>query len=247
MCKASDVQRREEKQDSESESPSEDEEELDDEDSSEGEDADPLSTVRSYAALMQSLAAESVPHPKRRKLEHVGEPKQLAVADDDLQNDANGEDADRVEEEEEGPETATDGLLEDDDEPEDSSDPFEAHFADPDDNVLAKRLKSVQKNQWTTRKAVLPSIGKAVISLPEDNGPSAATALPTISGPSELKLKQKLVAVMSKQRPNFDVLEKSAAPLIFNYQDILYCERTPASGESLRRLACLHAVNHVFK
>lgn len=187
---------------------------------------------------MQSLASESAPQAKRRKLEHK---------ESNTEDDADEEAADNVEEEEEGPETATDGLLENDDEPEDASDPFEAHFANPDDNVLSRRLKSIQENQWSTRKSLLSKIGKAVVTLPEDNEDKAAAGLPTVSGPGELKLKQKLAGVMVKQRPSFDALEKSIASFIFTYQDILYCERTPASAESLRRLACLHVVNHVFK
>ena len=193
---------------------------------------------------MQSLAADSAPQAKRRKLEHV---EKLEQEDDDLEEAEADEKVDAEEEDEEGPETATEGLLEDDDEPEDSSDPFEAHFADPDDNTLARRLKSIQSNQWASRKAVIPGLWKAAISLPQDGEYSAATAFPTISEPGELKLKQKLATVISKQRPLFDDLEKSMAPLMFNYQDVLYCERTPAAAETLRRLMCLHAINHVFK
>lgn len=240
--------RREEEQEPESESPSEDEQELDVEESSEEEDAEQLPTVRTYAALMQSLAAESAPQAKRRKLKHTEEPKNLDRETVNLEKrDADEEEVDDVEEGEEGPERAIDGLLEDDDESEDASDPFEAHFADLDDNILARRLKSVQNNQWSFRKAVLPSIGKAVIGLPEDDEYTVATALPTISSPGELKLKQKLASIISKQRPSFDDLEKSITPLIFNYQDLLFCERAPAIGERLRRLTCLHAINHVFK
>ena len=191
---------------------------------------------------MQSLAAESAPRSKRRKLEHIEEAKELERGDEDLENDADG-----VEEEEEGPETAVDGLMEDDGEQEDTSDPFETHFANPDEHILARQLMFVKNNQWSTRKTVLPGIGKAIFNSPGDGGHTTDAVLANMSGPGELKLKQKLAVAISKQRPAFDELEKSLAPLIFSYQDVFYCERTPASGQSLRRLTCLHAINHVFK
>ena len=197
--------------------------------------------MRSYAALMQSLSAEAGPQAKRRKLQHDSESKaredEVVVEESDPQ------------EVEEGPETATDGLLaeEEEEEAEDCSDPFEAHFADPDENVLAQRLKSLQKGQWHTQKVVLPNVGKAIFGIPQSDNATEITTTTLISGPEDLRLKQKLVAVITKQRPSFDDLEKSIAPLLFGYQDVLFCERTPTNSESLRRLACLHAVNHVFK
>jgi len=197
---------------------------------------------------MQSLASESAPQSKRRKLDHPAEPSEAKeVPARDLNIVEQGEDADVVEEEEEGPEIATDGLLEDNDDEQDASDPFEVHFADPEDNLLAKRLKAVQSNSWTTTKTLLPRFGKVVMGLPQTDLVSGGATLASISGPRDLKLKQKLSGVISKQRPNFDPLEKNIAAHMFNYQDILYCERTPTNSDSLRRLACLHAVNHVFK
>lgn len=192
---------------------------------------------------MQSIAAEVGPQAKRRKLQHDSESKaretegnrEVAIEESDPQ------------ELEEGPETATDGLIaEDEEEVEDSSDPFEAHFADPDENVLAQRLKSIQKGQWHTQKTALPNVGKAIFSIPQSDGLDDVTPV-LAPGPEALKLKQKLVGIITKQKPSFDDLEKSVAPLLFGYQDVLYCERNPANAESLRRLSCLHAVNHVFK
>ncbi|TVY20352.1 U3 small nucleolar RNA-associated protein 25 [Lachnellula arida] len=232
-------------QKSDSESPSEVEEEIESEDDSSDEDMEPVPTVRSYSALMQSLTADSVPQAKRRKLEHPTEVKEVPGSDsEDLEDQTR--DADVVVEAEEGPETATDGLLEEENDDEDASDPFETHFANPEDNFLSKRLKALQLNQWTTQKTLLPKFGKAVISLPQTDDTKTGM-IHTVSGPGDLKLKQKLAAVISKQRPTFDPLEKSIAAYMFNYQDILYCERSPINSESLRRLACLHAVNHVFK
>jgi U3 small nucleolar RNA-associated protein 25 len=85
------------------------------------------------------------------------------------------------------------------------------------------------------------------MSLPQTDVASGVVVPASISGPRDLKLKQKLAGVISKQIPNFEPLEKSIAGYMFNYQDILYCERNPTNSDSLRRLACLHAVNHVFK
>ncbi|KAH7419916.1 U3 small nucleolar RNA-associated protein 25 [Cadophora sp. MPI-SDFR-AT-0126] len=200
--------------------------------------------VRSYASLMQSFVAEAGPQAKRRKLDHVPELVQL---DDDQENlDHKIDDADQVEEPEEGPETATEGVLGDDDDPEDYSDPFEVHFATPDDNVLARRLMALERNQWTSQKLTLPSFGKSLMSLPEKDVSESAAPVP-VDNPSELKLKQKLAKALVKQKPTFDPLEKSIASLIFGYQDVFYCERNTAKSESLRRLTCLHAINHVFK
>jgi U3 small nucleolar RNA-associated protein 25 len=233
---------REQDDDSESESPSEDEEELDEDESSDEEDDEPLPTVSAYEVLMQSFASERPREAKRRKIEHVQEPEVVESKDDDSEDGS----VDEVEEAEEGPETATDGLLDDDDDLEDTSDSFETHFANPDDNLLSKTLKAIQQSEWTTHKLALPKTGHAVIATPEVGG-GKITALPTISGPEDLKLKQKLAGAMSRVRPAFDVLEKTIAPVIFNYKDILFCERDLSNQEDLRRLTCLHAVNHVFK
>lgn len=206
-----------------------------------------MTATRPYSALMQSLAAESAPQQKRRKIEHYSEPEstQGQYSDEDIPSQVT-EEFDVVVEEEEGPETATEGLLEEaEDESEDSSDPFETHFANPDDNILTKRLKSIQMTEWTSRKIVLPTIGKALTSVPQKDDLKSSES--KVAGPTELKLKQKLLNVMIKQRPVFDTLEMHLAPIVFGYQDMLFCERSPANAEKLRRLTCLHAVNHIFK
>jgi U3 small nucleolar RNA-associated protein 25 len=237
---------REANEEFEPEIPCEEEDELESQHES-SEDEEPLPVVRSYAALMESFTASVSPQAKRRKIDQVPESRPSKVGQEE-DFGAGIEDADEVQEPEEGPETAVDGLLEEDeDDLEDASDPFEAHFADPDNNVLSRRLKSLDKNLWTTQKLSLPKSGKVTMSFPGDEDNKSSTGLKPISGPAELKLKQKLAGFMSKERPEFDEVEKYIAPAIFSYQDVLYCERRPTNSESLRRLACLHAINHVFK
>jgi U3 small nucleolar RNA-associated protein 25 len=222
-------------------------------DSGSEEDEEPLPAGRSYATLMQHLIADSAPQIKRRKLDHgseLGAPQNEDLEDvEDVEDDQVRGDVDQVEEPEEGPETAIDGLLEDGEEndSEDASDPFEAHFADPDENLLSRRLKSLQNNQWATQKSLLPKVGRLIFSVPQEDGLRLDSAPATISGPGDLKLKQKLASVISKQKPSFDSLEKYIAPYIFNYRDVLYCERDLNNSQNLQRLVCLHAVNHVFK
>jgi U3 small nucleolar RNA-associated protein 25 len=196
---------------------------------------------------MESFTAGVSPQAKRRKLNQAPESRPTKVGQEE-DSGAGVEDADEVQEAEEGPETATDGLLEEDEgDLEDASDPFEAHFADPDNNVLSRRLKSLEKNLWTTQKLSVPNLGKVTLSFPGDEDNKSSTGLKPRFGPAELKLKQKLAGFMSRERPEFDEVEKYIAPAIFSYQDVLYCERRPTNSESLRRLACLHAINHVFK
>ncbi len=158
------------------------------------------------------------------------------------------QDVDKVEEEEEGPETAVDGVFEEDEhEIDDVSDPFELRFANPDDNLLSRRLKALEKSQWAFQKSSLPQVGKAVIYFPDDTEGSGRIMPVAITSPSGLKLKQKLAISLTKRTTMFDPLEQSIASYLFNYNDILFCERTSANSERLRRLTCLHAVNHIFK
>jgi U3 small nucleolar RNA-associated protein 25 len=127
------------------------------------------------------------------------------------------------------------------------SDPFEVRFANPDDNLLSRKLKALEKRQWTTQKFSIPKVGKAIISTPDAIEGGDLVLLSAVSDIGGLKLKQKLVASVTKQVTTFDPLEQAIAPFIFNYHDILFCERSPAASERLRRLTCLQAINHIFK
>lgn len=234
---------------SEEESDSEDysdesasEEEDSDEEMSDDDDIVQASAVKPYAALLQSLAADSAPAAKRRKLD-TSSGQQVAEDSEDEEEITNVDD---VDEEEEGPETAVEGALDEDDD-EDASDPFEANFANPDSNVLSRRLNNLKNGVWSPKKIIVKNVGKAVVAVPEKDAPEQATLSAAISGPAGLVLKKKLIDPVTKQRGSFDPLEQNMAASIFNYRDILFCDRTAANAENLRRLTCLHAVNHIFK
>lgn len=198
-------------------------------------------------ALIKSLTEDNnAPHAKRRKLDHqTAPPKDEAV---ELEEKAQGEDVDFVEEAEQNPEEAdAEGAFHDDeDEKVDASDPFETHFAAVDEASLARRLKAIEAAKWTTKKVAAKGI-RTVLNAPDTGDASDEFAAPLpVSSSTDLSLKHKLQESMAGKK-KFDPLEQVLAPYLFGYKDLLYCNRNMNTGKSVRRLACLHALNHVFK
>lgn len=62
-----------------------------------------------------------------------------------------------------------------------------------------------------------------------------------------MKLKQKLKTPAARLLPAFSQLTGSLASYVFGYHDILFPDRSLKLAEDLRKLACLHSLNHVFK
>lgn len=222
---------------------------FEDEDEVQSGDEEDQGAKRPYLALMQSLAKDSAPQAKRRKLAHKSEdspPKQKLEPEAESEPEPEDEDRDidRVEEPEEGPEAEVEVDIDDDDE-EDTSDPFETHFANPDQDLLKKRLKAIDSGEYTQTQYEQNG-WRIVKNLPGKDLPQTKEPA-TISGPSSLKLKHRLIGTANKLRPTFDKLEQVLYPQVFGYQDLLFCGRNVKNAESLRRMACLHAINHVFK
>ncbi|XXH03456.1 hypothetical protein Hte_009858 [Hypoxylon texense] len=238
----------------EEEEPEEDEpssEEVSEDDASGSEDEENQANTRPYLALMQSLSKESAaPQAKRRKLDHQPEEVKSSPKPDQEEADSvnmdEERDIDHVEEPEEGPETEIIVDDDDDDDIPDSSDPFETHFVNPDQDQLQKRLKGIQADEWT--QSHTEQNGWRLIRNLPGKDPSGSTTLPTpIPGPSSLNLKSRLAETAGRKRPTFDKLEQVLYPLTFAYNDLLFCARTTKNAENLRRMACLHSVNHIFK
>ncbi|CAJ2502568.1 Uu.00g099620.m01.CDS01 [Anthostomella pinea] len=236
-------------------SPSEEEPESE---ASESDEDEVQPTQKPYLALMESLAKESsaAHSAKRRKLDHQpkksqaasnAEPDEGSPSDDGDEETAEQQDVDRVEDPEEEPD---EGIVigEDDGEEEipDASDPFETHFVTPDESEFIKRLKGIQSDDYQPRQNEQNG-WRLTTSIPGKDSSQTMRLPTTIPGPSALKLKQRLVESANKKRPNFDKLEQILYPLAFGYHDLLFCGRNVKNAESLRRMACLHAVNHIFK
>ncbi|KAM7204098.1 hypothetical protein V8F33_001733 [Rhypophila sp. PSN 637] len=239
---------------------SEPEEEISSDEEEEEEQQPP---AQAYLSLMKSLAESAPNKAKRRKLDHqpsaeetpkTTEPKpqaeteaeetkvqkpQGAGEDPDFVDEADGEEEDQVDE------AAVEDLFDEDDDL-DAEDPFEVHFDSPKDDVVQARIKAIKEGGWTNQRAIENSM-KIQLSVPKVE-PTQEQPLPSrITGIADLKLKKRLKESMAPKRAEFDAVEQTVAPLLFNYHDLLYCDRTVAGGQSVRRMACLHALNHVFK
>ncbi|KHJ32449.1 putative digestive-organ expansion factor [Erysiphe necator] len=201
--------------------------------------------TQSYSNLMQNFASES-PITKRRKTSHTT----FQVQDlSDNKDSTSIDQLDKIDE----LETTEDPLTENDDFSEDCNeddgttnnklDPFSYHFADSSATNEKEKPDSLTDSHWHTRKLDIPKFGKASVTVPDSDDYKHHP----ITNVKELVLKKKLAVSFSEQRPELDVVEKSLASFLFNYQDILFCARTPWNSEKLRRLVCLHFLNHILK
>lgn len=228
---------------------SEVEDQEDDEELATGSDEEDESkaVARPYMALIKSLTEESgAPHAKRRKLEHQA--PQAEKSNDEPADEA--KDLDLVEEPEEAPDGAEEGGTfdgdVDDDEVVDTSDPFDGHFGAADEEIVTRRLKAIEEAKWTTKKIATKGT-RTVLNAPDTGDDSDQIPVPTpVASASDLRLKHRLQESMKEKR-KFDAVEQSLSPYLFGYRDLLYCDRKLSNSKSIRRLACLHALNHVFK
>jgi U3 small nucleolar RNA-associated protein 25 len=212
---------------------------------------------------MKSLA-ESAPHTaKRRKVAHGAADEEIqplssmVIAPDTTTSQVEEgkeegdegvvKDIDHVDEPEDDPANAPLEELSDDDDEPDASDPFETHFSAPNDEYLAPRLKAAKEDNWRTERTAANNT-RIVLNTPDTGGLPDGQSFPKpISTITDINLKKKLSESLSSKNSKFGPVEQTIAPYIFNYQDTLYCNRTVAGGQNVRRMACLHALNHVFK
>ena len=62
-----------------------------------------------------------------------------------------------------------------------------------------------------------------------------------------IQLKQKLRGPAAKIVPELLSLHQDLSSPIFNYRDVLFSERTSSNSDDIRRLNCIHLLNHLYK
>jgi U3 small nucleolar RNA-associated protein 25 len=194
---------------------------------------------------LQSLHSEEAVErhqAKRRKITQNGrgEPadreEPSPVYDDDAAPES------QTEEVNEPPETEVDDV----EDVEDASDPFEVHFATPEQR-LTSALTAAKAGRWLHQPLNFNPSGRLRLSRPDDGDTAETSPLPPLTSPDQLKLKKRLVEPCQKVFSQIDGLIKSLAPYVLRYQDLLFAARSVQNASSLRRLTALHILNHVFK
>ncbi|CAN9325695.1 unnamed protein product [Alternaria alternata] len=209
----------------------------------EEEEAQPISNA--YASLLQSFSSRNTGsdehRKKRRKLGHDGPEPDVEVDDESSTLEAK----DAVAEEEEEEEMDNDEVSDEDEQEEQKLEQaYERHFANPDENELATRLKRIAANQWTSQKLDRkPGLGAGVLQVPSDEVKTPVRKLRSVR---DVELKARLVENAQKRIGTFDDLEQAITPSIFGYQDLLFGARTVQNASRLRDITCLHALNHIL-
>jgi U3 small nucleolar RNA-associated protein 25 len=219
------------------------------------DEAQPAS--KAYAALMHSLnvRAQNDGHPdgplprKRRKLlvDEQGPESNASVEYHPQPEDHQRGDVELAEGGEGGSHTDDEDAVHGEDHAlaeRESFEDFEVHFANPDENELAARLKKISENQWSSSKIVVGG-GRGMLQVP-----SAQDIVPDrrkLRSTRDVQLKARLVENAQKVVGTFkEGVEQAIAPSIFGYQDVLFGARTVQNAGRLRDIACLHALNHIL-
>ena len=231
---------------------------------SSGEESEDEPKTNPYLALLQSLRASPAPKPKRRKLNSsrqetesgeihlktvVGSSRAEAEVVDMSSDEDGGEGSDFAEDEgaDEEDENGVNMLFQADDDYEgDNSDPFEAHFSNPDTDAVEKKIKKIMAGEWQTARSATKS-SRIITIFPNDVESETPPSFASTTSLDIVKLKQRLREPAKEHLADLDSVPKEFASMVFNYQDIFYCQRTVKNSQSLRKLVCLHALNHVFK
>ncbi|KAF1940199.1 U3 small nucleolar RNA-associated protein 25 [Clathrospora elynae] len=236
------------------ESPSEasDDSASEEEDNDDEDEAQPASNA--YATLLQSFSSLSKrqhdgpeePRKKRRRLsvQAASDVEWHPTMNSDTLEAADGITAEEQEQADVDEDTVGD---EEDAVEQELEHVYETHFANPDENELATRLKRIAENQWSSKRldtGISSLKGSAVLQVPSPE--DKALARQRVKSIRDVHLKARLVENAQKVIGNFDELEQVIAPSIFGYQDLLFGARTVKNASRLRDITCLHALNHIL-
>ncbi|KAL9128001.1 MAG: hypothetical protein Q9217_003227 [Psora testacea] len=208
------------------------------------EDQLPDSTNQPYNILLQTLKANiqrQGPLQKKRKVERIEAQPEPQFPELALEETVQLE-GEVVEDE--GPLSGDVGKNE----TEDQSDPFAKHLTDVEgEGELSKKIADIKGKRWQIWKG--PKQAKWTYSYrhPASMDVAAEEWAQTSTGVVSLGLKERLKAPATKALPLLDPLTGHVASSISKYLDVFFPLRTLENADTLRKLACLHTLNHIVK
>lgn len=193
--------------------------------------------AKPYSTLLQSLSTDSG-EPRRKK--DKAEKHEVSLEAEIPMNDV-----DRVEEPEDVEDLDVD--AEEADDFEGDYDPFLKHFAQRMDTELTQAIADVKNGSWTSTMSDSKLEGGYLMKIPKVSSSALTHGSSTVPNIDGLQLKQRLLEPAKKALPSLDRATGRLASSIFTYRDVFFPHRTLRNTETLRKLTCLHILNHVFK
>ena len=227
------------------------------ESASESEDEGiPVISVRPYHALLSSLNADpeqSEPQRKKRRVDDSVQGNQSKFNHEyaeakrqEQQGHQEGEEG----QEEQGENSSLDEVVSEEDgadEGENVLDPFSVHFSQPEAGKLEQKIKAINGGLWSHEKRGKQLEWSHTLSISSVPESCTSSTYSKISSPADMMLKQKLRVSAQRAITAMDKLTSNVASAVFNYRDLLFPQQKSTNSEMLRKLTCLHALNHVFK
>ncbi|XP_048586436.1 U3 small nucleolar RNA-associated protein 25 homolog [Nematostella vectensis] len=129
-------------------------------------------------------------------------------------------------------------------------DPFSVHYEQDLDDVIQAKLDS--KDAFERVTLMDGEVGKMMICKPVLEVPLVEVPKMKNLSLSHHKVKAKLIKTWdnlynASGKASLSALQSNLFNYINSYQDLFYHHRTFENAEEIRRLYCLHAVNHILK
>lgn len=202
---------------------------------------------QAYSSLLQTFQTKvtNKPPKKRRRITYDGAP---GLDPDAIPSEYEANDSD-----EDDPVNAEakltvfdDGEADSDDDQ--ASDPFEVHFAQPNEDLLKVcNTANYQQDIFSTDQSTSKLL--RVISTKPDFGTATGQPLPRtpLQSLRNVKLKRRLQGPALESMPKLSDDQLTLAQPLFNYEDVCFGNRRVSNADGLRDLVTLHTLNHLFK
>ena len=210
-------------------------------------------SVKPFHALLQSLTATSrgEPTPKKRRLvrEEKGEEipelaqataQSFEVVEEDTL------DLEDIEDAAEDGDADIDAFSDDETGTDSKLDTFAIHLEEQDEACLRRKIKGIEGRSWSTLKG-FPSSGWKSMEFSPDSEEGNIPRKTSQVSLKHFRPKRKLQKAADSVLTSLTGIDAWIGQAILNYQDLLFTDRNFINALTIQKVACFHALNHIFK